>query len=658
MHRTRTAFLALLLAVAPGAAAEEEARSQDEPASAATSSPGADGAAAPRPGPTKLPPPPVHRLDSVVVSATRVETPASEVASSVTVLDGEALRRQQHHLVVDALRQVPGVDVRRSGGPGTETSVFLRGAESDHTLVLVDGVELNDPAAPSRGPILTHLTLDNVERIEVLRGPQSGVWGSDAIGGVINIVTGSGEGPPRGSLSAEGGSFDSARTRFDVSGSAGPLRYALGGSFLDTEGFSAMEPGDEDDGYRNATGSARFELALGEDVDLDLVLRHTDARTEFDEGGNEKGPHTDVEQSVVRFAPRWRLFEGLWEQELGVRYARHERDTDGSFPSVVEGELFGLSWRHDLRLFEDQTTTLGLEGEWEEADVSGSFTTLADSARTWSAYLQQQFAWGQRVFGTLGARFDDHSEFGSALTYRGALGYRIPETGTTLRASYGTGFKAPSLTQLDPEVFGGNPDLDEERSEGFDVGVEQRLWNDRVTVGVTYFHNWFDDLIESVFDPGLGEFLNANVDEARALGVETFADLRLTDAIRLRVHYTHTDTEAEGQPEGFGLEEGAPLLRRPEHKAGLGLDTRWLDGRGDLAVQVEWVGGREDLDPTTFATVRTDDHVVVELRGGFQVLDWLRVFARVENLFDEDYQDVLGFGTAGISGYGGLEVRF
>jgi len=657
MHRTRTAFLALLLAVAPGAAAEE-----------AWADPSGGGRGADPARSADLPPPPVHRLDSVVVSATRVETPASEVASSVTILDGEALRRQQHHLVVDALRQVPGVDVRQSGGPGRQTSVFLRGADSDHTLVLLDGVELNDPSTPNRLPILEHLTLDNVERIEVLRGPQSGVWGSDAIGGVIHIVTRTGEGSPSGTLSAEGGSFASSRTRFDVAGSTGALRYALAGSFFDTEGFSAVEAGEEDDGYRNATGSARFTLALGPDADLDLALHHTDARLEFDAFGfdgsvADDGRNTDVEQSVVGLTPRWRTFDGAWEQQLGMRYARTERKTrgGGATPSDFEGEFFGVDWRHDLRLFEGQVTTLGVEAEWEEADIDRAFGPLNDDARTLSAYAQQQLSWGRRLFGTLSARFDDHEEFGSAVTYRAALGYRILETGTTLRVSYGTGFKAPSLSELAPAVFGGNPDLEEEESQGLDVGLEQRLWGDRLTVGATYFQNWFDDLIVAVQpDPNDPfRFLNVNVEEARSLGVETFADLQLSDGIRLRLHYTHTDTEARDDPQRFGLDEGESLLRRPEHKAGLVLDTHWLGGRGDLALQVDWVGPRDDLDPTAASDrVRADDYVVVDLRGGFQVLDWLRVFARVENLFDEDYQDVLGFGTAGISGYGGLEVRF
>jgi len=644
MHRARTAFLALLLAVATGAAAEEARAASSQSGTRAT------------PRQTKLPPPPVHRLDSVVVSATRVETPASEVASSVTVLDGEALRRQQHHLVVDALRQVPGVDVRQSGGPGRQTSIFLRGADSDHTLVLVDGVELNDPASPNRLPILEHLTLDNVERIEVLRGPQSGVWGSDAIGGVIHIVTRTGEGPPSGTLSAQGGSFASSRARFDVAGSTGRLRYALAGSFFDTEGFSAVEVGTEDDGYRNATGSARLGLDLGAQAGVDLTLRHIDSRVEIDGfAGDAGGGDTDVEQSLVRVAPRWQLFEGRWKQELALRYTRTERETRSASPSDIEGELFAASWRHDLALLQGQVTTLGIEGEWEEADVANAFSPLSDDARTLSAYAHQQLSWGRRLFGSLSARFDDHEEFGSALTYRAALGYRILETGTTLRASYGTGFKAPSLFELSSGI--GNPDLDEEESRGLDAGIEQRLWGDRVTLRATYFQNWFDDLIQGVPGPGF-QFTFQNVDEARSLGVETFAELRLSDAIRLHLDYTYTDTEAEGDPAGFGLVEDESLLRRPEHKAGGSLETRWLDGRADLVLRIDWVGDRADIDPQLFRRTEADDHIVVDLRGGFQVRDWLRVFARVENLFDEDYQDVLGFGTAGISGYGGLEVRF
>jgi vitamin B12 transporter len=597
---------------------------------------------------------PLHQLEDVVVTASRIETPAQQVASTVTVLSGKELRRKQYRLVVDALREVPGLDVKRNGGPGSNTSVFIRGADSDHTLVLIDGVEINDPSAPSRVPLISHLTTDNIDRVEILRGPQSTVWGGDAIGGVIHIITKSGAGPLSGSGWAEGGSYTTGRGGVDVSGKTGVVSYSLSASHSDTEGFSARSAGKERDGYRNTTASTRFTLDLGEAFDMDLVVRHTDAAIEFDGFTAERDNRIDVEQTIVTLQPTIRLFDDSWEQELSLRYARHERDTKSASPSLVEGELFGAGWRNDLRLVDGHTLTMGLEGEWEEAD----FPTFGDTARTFAAYVQDQIEWGQRVFGTAGVRVDDHDAFGTEVTYRLAAGYRIPETGTTFRSSFGTGFKAPSLSQLSPSAFGGNPDLHAEASRGLDLGVEQSLWGQRLKLGVTYFQNWIDDLIVAVFDSDAGAFRNVNVDEARTRGAETYFVLEPGASLTIHGSYTYTNTEAHGNPAGFGLEEGSRLLRRPEHKAQLQVHTRWLGGRGGSTLRLTWMGGRSDLDPTTFATVRADDYFVVDLSGSFGVTEHVRLFARVENLLDKDYEDVLGFATPGLSAYGGVELRY
>lgn len=599
---------------------------------------------------TPLPP---RRLEPVVVTATRLETPADAVASSVTVLRGEDLRRKQYRLVVDALREVPGLDVKRNGGPGSNTSIFIRGADSDHTLVLVDGIEINDPSAPSRVPFLSHLTTDEVERIEILRGPQSGVWGSDAIGGVVHVITRHGEGPLRATAWGEGGSYSTGRGGLRLSGSNGSIRYLASASYADTESFSAREGGDEHDPYRNATGIVRLDWAPTSDLDLGLLVRHTDARIDFDGFSVERGQHTDVEQTLARADSRLRLLGGRWEQDLSLRYARHERDTTGSSPSLVDGELLALGWRHDLRLIEGHTFTFGVEHEWEWADLPG----LDGRARTLAFYAQDQIQWGN-AFGSLGLRLDDHSEFGSRLTGRAAAGLRIPETGTLLRSSIGTGFKAPSLSQLDPGSFGGNPELDPEESWGLDAGLEQSLWEERLRLGATFFLNRFEDLILAVFDAGAGAFVNTNVDRASAYGVEAFGVLEPLPWLTLRGSYTWTESEARGNPAGFGLVEGERLLRRPTHKAEAEVRSRWLSGRLDTSLRLSWVGSRSDLDPVSFARVRADDYFVVDASGTWQATERLRFFARIENALDRDYEDVLGFATPSLSAYGGVEIQF
>jgi vitamin B12 transporter len=590
----------------------------------------------------------------VVVTATRIETPSAQVASSVTVMTAEEIERRQYRLVTDALRHVPGVDVRRNGGPGTNTSLFIRGADSDHVLVLLDGVEMNDPSSPSRVPFLNHLTTEDIERIEVVRGPQSSLYGGDAMSGVVQIFTKRGDGDLSVSGMAEGGSYSSARATVSLSGSTDRLDYAVAGSHWSSDGYSASSAGSERDPYRNTTASGRFGWMWNERLAVDGMVRFSDAKVEFDGFSVEEDHHTDAEQLLARIAPRVRLFDGRWQQTLAVQYSRHERDTASTFPSKVDGTLYAVDWQNDLRLFSEQVVTMGIEGEWEEAE----FSTFDDSRRTLGLYLQDRFTWGERLFGTLGVRFDDPSDFDSRVTYRFTAGTRIPEIHTVVRSSYGTGFKAPSLSQLNPLAFGGNADLDPERSKGFDFEIEPALWDGKFVGSATFFYNVIDDLIVAVFDPVTSSFLNFNVDRATALGVEATFSIEPISNLRVIGSYTFTRTKATGTPAGFGLEEGSRLLRRPDHKATFDVVWQFLGGRGELSTSVLYVGRRRDLDPNTFAAVTADDYTTVNVAARFNVTDWLEVYVRIDNVFDEDYEEVLGFSTAGLSAYGGIRLRY
>ncbi|MEE8556759.1 MAG: TonB-dependent receptor, partial [Myxococcota bacterium] len=454
--------------------------------------------------------------------------------------------------------------------------------------------------------------------------------------------------------SAEGGSYGTARGVVSARGSLDRFDYSVSGSHWSTDGFSASSSGSERDPYRNSTVSGRFGWRPDERFAVDGMVRFTDAKVDFDGFAVETGHHTDASQLLARVAPRTRFFEGRWDQTLAFGYSHHVRDTKSTFPSRVEGSLYSLDWRNDLHLFEGHRVSLGLEHEWEEAE----FSSFDDKRRTLGVYLQDRIRWGERVFGTLGLRFDDPSDFEARLTYRATAGVRIPEWNTILRSSYGTGFKAPSLSQLNSRAFGGNPDLDPETSEGFDVGLEHTAWEGKVVGAATFFYNEVDDLIVAVFDAGSGSFLNFNIDRSRAHGVEATLAIEPVRSLRLTGSYTYTHTEVQGTPAGFGITEGSRLLRRPTHKANFEIIWQFLEGRGELSANVLYVGNRRDLDPETFAAVTADDYTTVGLAGRFDVTDWLEVYARVENLLDEDYEDVLGFSTAGVSAYGGIRLRY
>jgi len=565
------------------------------------------------------------------------------------------------------LRRVPGVDVRRNGGPGSVTSIFMRGGDSDHVLVLLDGVELNDPSSPSRAPTLNDLTTEDIERIEVVRGPQSVLYGGDAMSGVIQIITKRGSGKPRVMGSGEGGSYSTARGVVSVSGATDSLNYAVSGSYMSSDGFSAKSSGGERDGYENGTISARGGWKLNDQFSLDGMLRYSNGKVEYDASpAVENDHHIDTEQWLARFAPRLSLFDGRWVQTLSGQFSRNERDTKSapffpaglpSFHTQVDSNLYALDWQNELRLIKGHLVTLGLEQQWEEAD----FATFDDSRDNFAVYLQDQITWGERLFGTAGFRYDNSSDFESEVTYRFTAGVSVPEIHTIFRSSYGTGYKAPSLSQLSLNSFAPNPNLEPEKSKGVDVGFETSLCDERFVTTATFFYNDVDDLIVT-FDqdsnPGdfVFDFVTLNIDESEAYGVETSVDFEIVKNLRFAGNYTYTHTEAKGNPEGFGISDGSRLLRRPTHKASIDLIWDFLDNRGQFAANILYIGDRRDLTPSGTQTI--GDYVTLNLTGRFRINEWLTVFGRIDNVWDENYEDVYSYKTAGTSAYGGIRLEY
>ncbi|MFH0871519.1 MAG: TonB-dependent receptor, partial [bacterium] len=423
----------------------------------------------------------VEELQEVVVTATRLEEPLREVASSVTVISQEEVERRQQRSVAEIIRAVPGLDVVQGGGPGRLASVSIRGAGDGHTLVMMDGIELNDPISPTRSYDFAYLSADNIERIEVVRGPQSTLYGSDAAGGVINIITKKGEGSLKASLSTEAGTYQTYLTKAAVSGSSQDFHYSLGASHLSSEGISAAKAkgftldgesyrNREKDGYRNSSASGRLGWTPISNLDLDLFLRYLDAQADLDnfggKGGDDPNANQDSKQLFSRGQARLTLFDGLWEQRLGVSLSNQERDyrNDPDADHLTEketasydGRLLKLDWQHNLYLHKTNTATFGLEYEVEKGRSdyrSEAFGFVFESAleqrkaRTRSAYLQDEVRLGGWFFATAGLRLDEHSRFGTQTTWRLAPAFLIKPSGTKIKGSYGTGFKAPTLYQL------------------------------------------------------------------------------------------------------------------------------------------------------------------------------------------------------------------
>ncbi|MCH8844310.1 MAG: TonB-dependent receptor [SAR324 cluster bacterium] len=612
------------------------------------------------------------RVEEVVVTATRIEMPVKQVASSVTVITAEEIKRRQATDVVDVLRGVPGLDVVRTAGASGLASVFIRGAKSEHTLVMIDGIVINDPISPGRATNFADLSVANIERIEVIRGPQSVLYGSNAIGGVINIITKRGRGAPEYYLSGEAGSFNTTNAGAGVSGGEGIMNYSVGVARFYTAGFSAadddLKGNSERDGYARTTISARVGFTPAENYEIDFFARAMDSETELDLGGGagNDDPNFDnrARQRFYRVQGRLFLVDGLWEQKLGYSVSEHRtvsrNKTDGDHPddssrSVLDGSIQKIDWQHNLFLGDVHTVTLGLEnqeerGKSEFTSVSafGTFTSDFDeqSATTLSYYLQDAIQSGETFFATIGARVDDHELFGQHTTYRVTAAYFIGASQTRLKATYGTGFNAPTLFQLFSEF--GNEDLDPESSVGWDAGVEQGLLDGALALGVTYFSNTFEDLID--FDFGTNSFIN--VDEAETSGYEVDAAVRPGDDLDINLTYTQTETEDK--------ETGKRLLRRANEQYAADTSYR-LTGRTLLGLTVLHVGERVDVEflpDFTSQRVQLDPYTLVQVGGSYAARDNLNVFARVENLFDEDYEEVKGFGTPPRAVYAGFQATF
>lgn len=588
-----------------------------------------------------------EEIAEIVVTATRTATPSEEVASSVTVITSGEIQRKQQATVLEVLRDVPALDVSQSGGTGRQTSVFIRGTKSSHTLVLIDGIELNNPIGIGRGVELAHMTVDNIERIEIVRGPQSTLYGSDALGGVINIITKKGKGEPSYSFFIDGGSYKTLREIVTASGSTERLNYSVSASRLDTEGFSAASEAygnTEKDGYGNTSFCGTLGLTSSSDFKADFLLRFTDAKSEIDDGGGPGADDPDrvnnFRQFVVGAKTHFRLMDGRWKQSVGLSLVDHHReDIDpGEFESTFDGRLVKLDWQNNFALNETSKLVFGAELESEK----GSSTWQAESdAQLAGLYVQDQMKFADSFFATVGARVDIHSTFDTHATYRATGAYAFGESGTKVSATLGTGFKAPSLYQL--YSSSGNLGLKPEESTAWDLGVEQRLLENKVSLSITYFKNDFENLIAWAWTgPGPWDGEYQNIERAESKGVEFEASFKPTGDLTIGTSYTYTDA----------TEAGAEALKRPKNKAGLSVNYRFLD-KGNVNFGVIYVGDRKD-----FGGVTLEAYALVNLAVSYDLTEKVKLIGRIENLLNREYEEVYGYGAPGLSAYVGVKATF
>jgi vitamin B12 transporter len=599
-------------------------------------------------------------LQLIVVAATRIPTPEAELASSLTVVTAEEIAAQQRRTFADVLRNIPGLNVVQQGGPGSVTSVFMRGTNSNHTKVLIDGIDVSDPSNANAAFDFGQLLTADIERIEVLRGPQSGLYGSDAIGGVINVITRTGSGPMKAAASVEGGTFNSFNQSAGLSGSQGAFHYAANVAHLHSGAtpvtpLDLLAPGEprNDDYYDNLTASTKLGLDVTRSFDLGLVARYTSTHLHYTGEDFSTFPalpaaersESNTDQYYGRATAHLASLEGALNQTLGVAFMRNQTATlqPQTPESLNTGERVKVDWQGAVRLAGTETLLLGVEDARDEISQP-----LSASMRIDSGYAELQSQLGEHWFSALNVRYDDNDRFGGKVTYRIAPAWVSTATGTKLKASIGTGFKAPTLSELFQDFapfFFANPDLRPESSIGYDAGIEQGLAGNRLRAGATYYHNRIRDLITT----DVTGTTWANVGRATTDGVESFIACQPVAPLTLRVDYTYTQaTDDVLQQE---------LLRRPRHKGTLNATWRATDALlldvNVLAVS-GWVDGNRD-----FSIPRLDapGYTTVNLAAAFDLARTFTLFGRVDNLFDRHYQNPVGFLQPAIGVFAGIRAK-
>jgi vitamin B12 transporter len=584
-------------------------------------------------------------LKTIEITATRTSIEEENPASALTVITQEEIQQKQHMQVKDILREQAGIGVVNIGPLGGTTSVFMRGATSTSTLVLIDGVQVKSNTSGAFD--FSNLQMDNIERIEILRGPQSTLWGADAVGGVINIVTKRGKGKPTHSLIFEGGSFNTFKETLISSGALGKFDYSASASRTDSEGFSAFNENrgaTEDDGYQNTTLSSRMGYNFLEDGRVELIGRYTRARNEFDGLSrplfilSDSPNHIQRNETFYFALPVQKSITSWWDVKLNTNMNYDEIDTkDPTFgDSVILSRTYTVDFQNNISLGKYASAIFGFEHQ--VTNGYNNSNNIALENRSQGYYLQGNLNWDDRVLLNAGFRQDVNSRFDNQFTYKIEGAYQFKNSGTKLRAAYATGFRVPSVNEVLFPFFG-NINIQPEESDNWEVGFEQKLFNNRITLGGNYFYTDFENLI--VFD--LATFIAQNIGEATSKGIEAFAKFKILNNLDLTTNYTWNQAVDESTK--------SLLIRRPRHSFSATLHHNW----NDLLDSTVTVNHRTKMVSGT-GTVR--ERTIVRAAMSYQLNKNWKLTARGENLLDENYEESLQFGGQGISGYAGFVYNF
>jgi len=600
-----------------------------------------------------------------IIVAAGVPQYAREVGQSVTIVTRATIEQRQAVSIADLLATTPGITVSRNGPVGGFTTLHIRGAEGEQTLTIIDGVRVNDPSAPGGGFDFANLLSGSVDRVEVLRGPNSVPWGSQAIGGVVNVVTTAPSYGVQGRGNIEYGDHDSLVANAAISGANDRLSGALTATYRRSDGISSAAVGTEPDGYRQFGATGRLGINIAQDIGIDLRAYYAHSRVELDGFPAPNftladDPEYSTTQELYGYAGAHANFlDGRFKNRVAFTIADINRDNFDSPASTTPSFLGrGRSQRYeyqgDFKVVDQLRLVAGAERE--DTRFNDGFTFA--SAGVTSFYGEAIVKPIRQLTVTGGVRHDQHRAYGGHTTL-GADAALAFDEGTTIRASYGEGFKAPTLYQLYGDF--GTTSLRPETARNFDVGVEQSFLQRRAVIAVTYFHR---DTVNQIDFRGCAaaDVLNKaticynrpfgtydNVARARAQGVEAELTLRPIDDLTFTANYSYI--HAENRAAGANL--GNDLARRPRQTVNVSLDYKLPFGLS-LGGTVSHVSDSFD-DAGNFT--RLDGYVLAGVRAEMPIGDHFALYGRVDNLFDERYQTVSGYGTLGRAAYGGVRVK-
>jgi vitamin B12 transporter len=589
----------------------------------------------------------------IVVTASGFEQPRIETGQAITIIDEDRLSELQALSITDALETVPGVAIATRGPVGSQTAVFVRGGNGSQTLVLVDGVRINDPSSPNAAFDFGALLTGNIGRVEILRGPNSIIWGSQAIGGVVNIQSIAPTEAFVARVGAEYGYADSIKANANVSGTSGELEGSIGGAYYRTDGISALAGGTEKDGYENYTANGRLKVNLADKLSLDFRGYYNRGTIEYDSAfgvGANALPVSKNQQFVGYVGAKFDLADGRFQNR--VSYARTDITRIGSDPVAfsfnnfdVEGTIDRFEYHGSFDIADTATIIFGAEHERTFASTSFEGAP-ADVARN-----KVTSSFGQLILRPLtgltltgGVRHDDYSDYGGQTTFGGNAAFTPNAGDTVLRATYAEGFRAPTLSEGQPPF--GNPDLRPETARNFDFGIEHQFLAGKAQIFATYFNRRSNDQITFSFVT----FQSENIGRVKTEGVELGFALQPSDRLSLQANYTLTNAINRSAGANFGNR----LELRPQHSGSFTVD--W---------QSPWkvkLGGSLLLTGDSFDnaanSVRIDGYALANIRAAFPLTDAVELYGRVDNVFDTTYTVVNRYNTYGRNAHVGVRARF